>query len=196
MVRRRTRNKRSKPKIEWDVPRAERSKGRASRARGTATYTGSQSREDFKSERSRTAVWESTKDKLTGGVKQLPPYVSTDGLTRELEAALVPGRMLFLKESVELADEGLGRYDEHVGKNMPVPLVVRHQSRKYDKNYDPAKEIHMPKGGMIVYVGHEIVDALAGNKQKGATVRMDVYKFLINDGIYMIINMNLVMLPS
>ncbi len=196
MVRRRTRNKprgKAKPKIDWDVPKAERSQGRAvARGKPKVTYTGTGDREDFKPECDRSPKWNSAKDKLTGGVKQLPRYVNTKGLSRELVAVLVPGRMFILREPVQLIDE---KWDDR-GKNMPVPLVHQHHPRKYDLNYDPKKEIHMPKGGMIVYVGHEIVDALTGNHARATTVRMDVYKFLINDGVYMITDMRLVQTPN
>lgn len=193
MVRRRTRNKKAskKAKIEWDVPKSERSAGRgAARAKPRVVYTGTAGREDFKPDRGSAPVWNSAKDKLTGGVKQLPPYETVVGMSEQLAAALVPGRMLVLTEHVQLFDPVWSE-----SKAWPVPKLECHFPREYDETYDPKKEIHMPKGGMIVYAGHEVIDAKSGGSTLHS-VRMDIHKFLVRDGIYVIMNMRLVDLPS
>ena len=181
------RGKKGKPKIEWNVPKAERTAGRSravTKGRKRITYEAAPGRKNIKPERGRSPQWESLKDKVTSGTKRLPDYTDTQGMTEELKA-LRPGAMLVLTEHVQIGDEWQNQ-------NWPIPRAVMHNPRSWDTAYDPEKEIHLAKGGMVVYMGHEVIDATRGEHN----MRMDIYKFLIRDGVYVITNLRLVEVPK
>lgn len=180
------------PKIEWNVPRdqrvAQQRRGAAGRRQKKKIQWEAKpaDRGDTRPERKKPrAHWESDAARLQGGNAALPTYREVTGLAPELVQKLVPGTLMFLAEHVEV--------DGWDGKNWPVPLVSRHHERNWDKKYDLKSCCLLPKGGMVLYVGCETVDAQRGSHRN---VRMDIHKFVVRDGIYAIMDLDLVRLPE